>query len=192
MAPSQLRTHDFVLVDDDLVLRPMVEDDWDVMLGWADDPEVLWFSEGDTVEHRLRDEHQAIYRAVSHTPADMFIFEVNATPVGDGWVQHMNLARVTDAHPGKDCRRADLQLARSWWGKGIGTRAISLLTAHGFGQGADLMFAIDVASDNLRSQRAFRANSYQLWRQLEQPQGSKVPYRLDFLCPRETFGPPSQ
>ena len=121
-----------MLVDGDLVLRPMTEGDWDVVLEWADDPEVLYFSEGDSIDHRPKEEHQAIYRAVSVTPADMFVFEVNGEPMGDGWLQHMNLARVLDAHPGKECRRVDLELERFWWGKGIGTRAIRLLTAHGF------------------------------------------------------------
>ncbi|HTT90668.1 MAG TPA: GNAT family protein, partial [Acidimicrobiales bacterium] len=182
MGTGQLRDHNFVLVDHDLVLRPMTEGDWDVVLEWADDPEVLWFSEADNVEHRTREEHQAVYRAVSHTPADVFIFEVNGTPMGDGWVQRMNLARVLDANPGKDCRRVDLQLDRSWWGKGIGTRAIRLLTAHGFGHGADVIFAVDVAPDNFASQGAFQANGYKLWGQVGQPAGAKVPYRFDFLC----------
>jgi hypothetical protein len=113
MGTSQLRNHNFVQVDQDLVLRPMTEGDWDAVLEWADDPEVLWFSEADNVEHRTREEHQRIYRAVSHTPADVFIFEVNGTPMGDGWLQRMSLARVLDANPGKDCRRVDLQLPRS-------------------------------------------------------------------------------
>jgi RimJ/RimL family protein N-acetyltransferase len=81
----------------------------------------------------------------------------------------------------------DLQLDRSWWGKGIGTRAIRLLTAHGFGHGADLIFAVDVASDNFGSQGAFQTNGYELWGQVEQPAGAKVPYRFDFLCHRGTF-----
>ena len=177
-----------MLVDGDLVLRPMNEGDWDVVLKWADDPEVLYFSEGDDIDHRPKEEHQAIYRAVSVTPADMFVFEVNGEPMGDGWLQHMNLGRVWDANPGKECRRVDLELERSWWGKGIGTRAIRLLTAHGFAWGADLVFAVDIAGDNLRSQRAFQANGYELWRRLEQPSGSKVPYRLDFVCRRAHLG----
>ena len=150
MALSRLRSHSHVLVDGDLVLRPMNEGDWDVVLKWADDPEVLYFSEGDNIDHRPKEEHQAIYRAVSVTPADMFVFEVNGEPMGDGWLQHMNLGRVWDANPGKECRRVDLELERSWWGKGIGTRAIRLLTAHGFAWGADLVFAVDIAGDNLR------------------------------------------
>ncbi len=49
---DRLRTHDVVLVDGSLVLRPFTEDDWSLVAPWNTDPRVLWFSEGGFVEDR--------------------------------------------------------------------------------------------------------------------------------------------
>jgi RimJ/RimL family protein N-acetyltransferase/8-oxo-dGTP pyrophosphatase MutT (NUDIX family) len=187
MAGQHLRSHHFRLKDADLVLRPLTEDDWDLIAPWNQDPEVLWFSEGGRVEQRSLEEFQGIYRGVSHTPADLFVFELDGVAVGDGWIQHMNLARILEAFPDQDCRRIDLQLDRSWWGRGIGTRAIRLLTAHGFATGADLVFGCDIAADNPRSQRAFLANRYVPWRRLPEPEGAKVSHRFNLVCRRDYF-----
>jgi RimJ/RimL family protein N-acetyltransferase len=184
---GRLRGHDTVLEDGDLVLRPMTEADWGVVLVWNRDPEVLWFSEGDDIASRTMGDLQAIYRGVSATPADMFIFEVDGVPVGDGWVQAMKLPRVSDAFPGRDCRRIDLELGRPWWGQGIGTRVIRALTIHAFATGADLVWGVDIASDNPRSRRAFLANGYVNWRRWAEPPGSKVPFRWDLVCRRDHF-----
>jgi RimJ/RimL family protein N-acetyltransferase len=184
---GHLQGHDAVLEDGDLLLRPMTEEDWEVVLVWNQDPEVLWFSEGDDITSRTMADLQAIYRDISATPADMFIFEVAGVPVGDGWVQAMNLVRVTDAFPGVDCRRIDLELGRPWWGQGIGTRAIRALTTHAFARGADLVWGVDIASDNPRSSRAFLANGYVNWRRWPEPPGSKVPFRCDLVCRRDHF-----
>jgi RimJ/RimL family protein N-acetyltransferase/8-oxo-dGTP pyrophosphatase MutT (NUDIX family) len=184
---DRLRSHEVTLVDGDLVLRPMTENDWDAVLSWSNDPQVIWFSEGDRVESRSREQVQAIYRGVSHTPADLFIFEVSGTPVGDGWLQQMNLPRLLQAFPDRDCRRIDLQLARGSWGQGIGTRAIRLLTAHGFQAGADLVFACDIGAENDRSLRAFKANCFVPWRLRAQPADSKWSHTWDLVCRSEYF-----
>jgi RimJ/RimL family protein N-acetyltransferase len=34
---------------ENIKLRPMTEDDWDVLLKWNSDPEVLYYSEGNDV-----------------------------------------------------------------------------------------------------------------------------------------------
>jgi RimJ/RimL family protein N-acetyltransferase/8-oxo-dGTP pyrophosphatase MutT (NUDIX family) len=183
----ELRTHSHVLADGDLVLRPMTERDWDAILPWNQDPEVLWWSEGDLVETRTRQEVQAIYRHVSQTPADIFGIEAGGEPVGDAWVQDMNLQRVLARCPGQVCKRVDLQIARPWWGRGVGGRAIRLLTAHAFAGGADLVFGLDIAADNVRSRRAFAANRYVAWRRWAEPAGAKAPYRVDLVCRRAYF-----
>ncbi len=42
---TRLRTHDIHLSDGPLHLRPMTEDDWDTLLPWNNDPEVLYYIE---------------------------------------------------------------------------------------------------------------------------------------------------
>lgn len=187
MSPERLRGHDIRLQDGDLLLRPMTEEDWDLLYSWSSDPEVHWWSEGGDVPPWSLEEIQGIYRRVSACPADVFILELDGQAIGDGWVQAMNRERILSVFPGLDCRRIDLQLARPWWGRGLGSRAIRLMTTHAFAQGADLVWAIDVRSDNDRSRAAFRANGYVNWRRVAQPAGSKSAFNWDLVCRRQHF-----
>ncbi len=83
-----LRTHDVVLVDGAVRLRPFTEDDWDVIAPWATDPRLLRYS--DYVDERSMDELRGIYRGVSQA-AELFVIECDGVSVGDGWLQEMNL-----------------------------------------------------------------------------------------------------
>ena len=182
---DRLREHSFVLQDGNLVLRPMTEDDLDVIAPWNQDPEVLWFSEGDYVDHQTLDEIRQIYRRVG-AHADMFVFELDGIAIGDGWVQDMNMKRILGAFRGRDCRRIDLQLAKEHWSHGIGTRAIRLLTAHAFSSGADLVFAVEVAAENTRSLGAFKNSGYVTWRRIRTPQ-AKHRINYDLICRPAVF-----
>lgn len=95
---DRLRSHDIVLVDGSLVLRPLAEYDWETVASWNTDPRVLWLSEGDHVRERSIAEVQGIYRGVSQT-ADVILIEHGGVAVGDGWVQTMNLPRIMIAFP---------------------------------------------------------------------------------------------
>lgn len=92
------------LVDGELTLRPLSEADWPTIALWNQDPDVLRFSEGDRIEFRPLEEVQSIYRGVSQH-ADIFVIEVDAEAVGDGWVQEMNLPRIIDRFPSSRCMR---------------------------------------------------------------------------------------
>src|SRR5205814_4790633 len=130
---------------------PLTEDDWCTIAPWETDPEVLWFSEGDDPRPWTIEEWQPIYRNISEA-ADMFVIEHQRIAVGTGWVQAMNLDFILEEYPGKDLRRIDLQLDKGVWGRGFGTRAIRLMTEHGFATGADAIFAAGIWDFNLRSQ----------------------------------------
>ena len=104
MTGETIRVHEVLLTGDRVVLRPMTESDWDVLLRWCSDPEVLWFSEGDDVTSRPLDDVQMIYRRVSQS-AYCFIIEVDGQPIGECWLQAMNLERVLSRYRGQDCRR---------------------------------------------------------------------------------------
>jgi len=45
-----IKSHNITLTMDELTLRPMNDEDFDVLLKWNSDPDVLYFSEGDDVE----------------------------------------------------------------------------------------------------------------------------------------------
>lgn len=178
---DKLRTHDAILVDGRLRLRPFTEDDWHTAASWQSDLRVLWFSEGDFVEERSMAETQAICRAVSQT-ADMFVIEHDGVAVGDGWLQAMNLRRITAAFPGLRTSRIDLQLAYDVWGQGLGSRAIRLLTERGFDRGDELVFGLDIADFNERSRRAFLHCRYVPWRRVTSPPGAKTSFVYDLVC----------
>ncbi|MBN1248857.1 MAG: GNAT family N-acetyltransferase [Anaerolineae bacterium] len=76
-----------------MVLRPLTEQDWDLLLRWNSDPEVLYDAEDDDVSAYTLEEIQGIYRGVSQT-AFCFVIEAGGTPIGECWLQQMNLARL--------------------------------------------------------------------------------------------------
>jgi RimJ/RimL family protein N-acetyltransferase len=167
-----LRAHQIRLQDGELVLRPMTEEDWALLLAWNNDPEVLYFSDGDDVSGRSLDKVQRIYRSVART-ALTFVIEVDGRPIGE------------------DLRRVDLAIGeKALWGHGYGTRAIRLLTRLAFEQGADAVFAVDVADYNVRSRRAFERVGYRVDGVVDVPQPAKGRHVYD-LVRRRSDPPPA-
>ncbi len=169
-------------------LRPMTEGDWGILSKWNNDPEVLYYSEGDDVTSRKLEEAQHIYRSVSQQ-AFCFIIELNEKPIGEGWLQQMNLKRILQRYPGLDCRRVDLTIGeKEYWGKRVGTETIRLLTEFGFlEQGADMIFGCDIADYNPRSLRAFQKAGYEIVARIEQSVGRKAKYVQDVALAKESF-----
>lgn len=184
---SSLRVHDVVLDDGDVRLRPLTEADWDMITVWETDPDVLWFSEGGEPRTWTIDEWKPIYRDISKS-AEMFVIEHEAAPVGTGWVQAMNLDFISADYPGLDLRRIDLQLDKGVWGRRIGTRAIRLMTRRAFDTGADRGFVAAIWDFNERSQGAFAASGYVLWRTIPERDGSTGTAMIYLVCHRETPG----
>jgi RimJ/RimL family protein N-acetyltransferase len=170
----ELRTHTVTLRSDRLVLRPMTEADWPTLLRWNNDPEVLYFSEGDDVTSRSLEDIQGIYRGVSQN-AFCFMAELSGEPIGEGWLQGMNLERILRRFPGKDCRRIDLSIGeKALWGQGLGTEMIRLLSGFAFEQErADRVSGCDIADYNPRSLKAFLRTGYQTDARLPQPPAAR-------------------
>lgn len=153
--PDEIRTHDVHLRGERIALRPMTENDWEHVLAWNADPEVLIWSD-DITEIRPEEETKDIYRSVSRF-AFVFIIEHEGEPIGECWLQKMNLPEIIEQFPGKDLRRIDIMIGRKdLWGQGLGSDAIKALVKFGFEHdGADGIFTL-VRSNNLRSQGAFK------------------------------------
>ena len=180
---DHLRSHDVVLADGDLALRPMTEDDWDVLLAWNNDPEVLYYAEGGDVTRRTLAEVQAMYRGVSRN-AYVFVAELEGVPVGECWLQRMNLERILSRFPPEtDLRRIDLTLGeRALWGRGLGTRTVALLTTFAFETcKVAAVFACDVADYNPASRRVFEKNGYLEYQAVAQPSGAKAKAVFDLV-----------
>ena len=187
-AALRLREHDVTLHGPTVALRPMTENDWDVLGRWGSDPDVLWFSEGEAVQAYTLEEVQGIYRAVSQT-SFCFMFQVDGRPIGDCWLQKINLDRILSRRPDKDCRRIDLTIGqKTQWGRGYGTDAIRALTRWGFEHaGADMVFGCDVADYNPRSRRAFEKAGYVEYQRIEHPPGAKGRWSCDLALGKEDY-----
>ena len=183
-----LREHSIILRGERVVLRPMTENDWDILLKWNSDPQVLYYSEGDDVQAYNLEDINGIYRGVSQT-AFCFIAEVNRQPVGECWLQQMNLPRILQKYPDQDCRRIDLMIGeKDWWGKGLGTEMIRLLTEFAFEQEhADRVYEPGIADYNPRSLKAFQKNGYQIVDTIEQPAGRKAHFGYDLSLTRSQY-----
>lgn len=166
----------------------MTEDDWDVLLKWNSDPEVLYYSEGGSVTTWDLETVQHIYRSVSQN-AFCFIIESEGKPVGECWLEKMNLTRILRQHPGLDCRRIDLLIGeRKLWGQGIGSEVIHLLAKFGFEkENADAIFACDVADYNYASLKAFQKAGFEIFSTVGQPTGTKANLGYDLKLTREKY-----
>ena len=183
---TRMREHAVILRDGDLVLRPMTENDWDLTLRINNDPTLGYFTEGDDWHEYTLDEVQRIYRSISRK-AFMFVIEYEGHPVGECWLQQMNLARLQDRYPALDCRRIDLAIAdKDRRGGGLGSRAIRLLVQFGFEQErADAIFACDVWDYNLASRRAFERAGFAVVGVAEAESGTKGRSRYDLAVFRD-------
>ncbi len=180
--------HRVTLRGQKVCLRPLTEEDWPLLLKWNNDPEVLYWAEGDQVSGYTLEQVQGIYRSVCQG-AFCFIIEFQGQPIGECWLQPMNLERISSRYPGQDCRRIDLVIGeKRLWGQGLGSEVIGLLLAFGFErEGADLIFGCDVAEDNVASLRAFEKAGFEVEARRSQEPGSKVAHRYNLILSRERY-----
>lgn len=183
-----LKQHNITLEKGNITLRPMTENDWDILHKWNSDPEVLYFSEGDYVSAYNLEQVQQIYRSVSQN-AYCFIIEFNNKPIGECWFQQMNLQRILRKYSGLDCRRIELMVGeKQYWGQGIGTEVIRLPTEFEFlREGADIIFGCDIADYNIASLKVFQKTGFKIDVRIEQPPGSKAHYCYDLVLKKEKF-----
>lgn len=157
-----LRVHRVSLREGDLLVRPLTEKDWPLLLSWNNDPEVLALVEGEGITGRTRQEVQDLYRSISQTGL-LFMIEVRGRPVGECWLQTVHQERLLTRFPGRLLRRLDLLIGdKALWGQGYGPRVIGLLTDLAFAQGADGVVAVAIAADNVGARRAFAKVGYTL------------------------------
>lgn len=189
---NKLSQHNIILAGktdnyEALILRPMTEYDWDILVKWNSDPDVLHFSEGDDVKGYSLEEVRKIYHSVSKN-AFCFIIEINGKPVGECWLQRMNLDRILRRYPGTDCRRIDLMIGeKEYWGRGIGMQVIRLLTKFGFQhEKADIIFGCDIADYNERGLRAFQKVGYRI-DTIDEAPADKARYKIDVSIQKEDF-----
>jgi RimJ/RimL family protein N-acetyltransferase len=117
------------------------------------------------------------------------MMELDGQPIGECWLQRMNLPRLLERYAGLDCRRIDLLIGeKHLWGKGLGTEAIRLLCEFGFTrERADAIFGCGVADYNARSRRAFEKVGFVVCAESDQPPGAKARITYDLILTRERY-----
>jgi aminoglycoside 6'-N-acetyltransferase len=191
--PPQLKQHQITLVGQTgrgikVQLRPLTENDWDLLEKWNSDPDVLYYAEGDAITAYSPEKVRQIYRSVSQH-AYCFLIEADGKAIGECWLQQMNLQRVLRMYPGLDCRRIDLMIGeKEYWSQGIGTVAIRLLTGYAFvNEKADIIYNPDIADYNIRSLKAFLKAGYRIVGETAQSSGAKAQKTYDLALKREEY-----
>jgi len=187
MEQTILRKHNYILEDKNIKLRPMLEDDFNIMIKWNSDLEVLYYSEGDDVqEPHSVDDIKDIYKTAPN--AFCFIIEYENKPIGECWVQKNNHQYLIDEYPDADSRRIDIVIGeKEYWGKGIGTICVRLLTQFGFEiEKADMIFYIPM-DYNVRSCKTAERVGYKLLSKTEVKDNPKTKFELNYGMTKEDY-----
>ena len=181
-----IKTHEIPLCIDNIKLRPMCDADFDILLKWNSDAEVLYYAGSEDVESYSLEEIEGIYGYVSKT-AYCFIIEYDNMPIGECWIQKMNINSIIEKYPNLDLRRIDIVIGeKEYWGKGIGTKAVKLLTEFGFEKDkADMIFYIP-DDFNVRSWRVAERLGYKLLDQVA-IESSKAKLELHYGITKEDY-----
>jgi RimJ/RimL family protein N-acetyltransferase len=133
---SVITSHDVTLYgktgEYDITLRPLCDEHLPLLYKWNADPEVVYWA--DTGNADVFDEKSVreIYGNVSEN-AFCFLAEANSIPIGDFWLQKMNIPEVSALYPGLDVRRIEACIGeKSFWGKGIGSAVLGMLIDFAF------------------------------------------------------------
>lgn len=163
---EKLKEHDITLRSGNIVLRPMTEDDWDILHKWNSDPEVLYYADGNAEGYSL-EMVKRIYRGVCRH-AFCFIIEYEKRPVGETYLQEMNLERILVKFPDKDIRRIDIMIGeKELWGQGIGTKTVGMLLEFGFEKkNVDAIFGCGVDESNVRSFKMFKKLGFEVFSEI--------------------------
>lgn len=169
-----IKTHDITLyggTDKPLVLRPLCDSDLPLLYQWNADPQVLYWTEGGEAGRDISygpELVRAIYGGVSQH-AFCFLVEYDGRPVGECWLQKMNLPAVLQMYPETmDVRRIDMALGeKDCWGRGIGTAFVGMLVDFAFcGEHVDVLHCF-CEDYNIRSCRLWEKHGFT--RILEEP-----------------------
>ena len=189
-----IKTHEITLNgsagDYDIKLRPLCDEHLPLLYKWSADPEVLYWTEGgEDIERSYGpDTVHAIYGGVSQN-ALCFLIEVNGAPIGECWLQKMNLDNVKAMYPeSADVRRIDMAIGeKSMWGKGVGTEVIRVLVDYAFnGEGVDVLHCFN-EDYNPRARRVWEKNGFTLVLSEDLPQPQKGKLQHHFRLTRQEY-----
>ena len=181
-----IKSHDITLTsrfgERTISLHPLTDAHLPYLYKWSSDPEVLYWTEGgkDIVRSYDKNTVNEIYGGVSES-GHCFLVSINDAPIGECWLQRMNIQEIKIQYPSMDVRRIDMAIGeKQFWGKGIGTHFVGMLVEFAFRvEKVDLLhcFAEDY---NQRSLKVWLKNGFRLVRSDKLPQPQKGKWQHHF------------
>jgi len=170
-------------------LTPLNDKHLPLLYKWNSDPEVTFWCEsidGANDEETVRD----IYSYVSPI-AYCFLIEIDNKPIGDCWLENMNVQEVIDMYPNLNVKRIDLMIGeKEWWGKGIGSALIGMLTDFAFEHdNVDVLHIPCIFDYNIRSQKAFIKNGYKFIKASDVKDNKKMKQEFHYALRKEDYLP---
>ncbi|MDD4774757.1 MAG: GNAT family N-acetyltransferase [Eubacteriales bacterium] len=191
---SVIKTHDITLyggTDIKIALRPLSDEHLPLLYKWCADPEILYWTEGGTADICLSydpDTVNDIYGGVSRE-AFCFLVEADGHPIGECWLQRMNLPGVRAMYPETtDVRRIDMCIGeKAYWNRGIGTQFVGMLVDFAFcAQRADVLHCF-CEDYNIRSRRMWEKHGFSRILAEELPQPQKGKWQYHYRLTRQEF-----
>lgn len=145
-----------------LTLLPLCDVHLPFLIKWNQNPEIIRWVETDPARKLTEEEIRNIYAGASKNSLCFLIVYQNQ-PVGECWLQPVDILEVLEQNPGMSAGRIDLMIGEeAFQNAGIGTAVVAMLTEYAF---ANRMYEIlygFTRADNMRSRMIFRKNGYQL------------------------------
>lgn len=173
---SIIKSHDITLYggndEYNIVLRPLTDEYLPYLYKWNADPEVVYWADSGNVEEFNEDDIRGMYGNISQN-ALCFLVEANGKPIGDFWLQKMNIPEVSAKFPGLDVRRIEATIGeKAYWGHGIGTAVLGMLIDFAFCEKAvDILYCF-AADYNIRSRKTLVKHGFQIYGEEDVSSGS--------------------
>jgi aminoglycoside 6'-N-acetyltransferase len=173
-----------------IILQPLCDDHLDLLYKWCADSEILYWTEGgeDIVRSYNKETVHQIYGGISQNNL-CFLIKVNSIPIGECWLQKMNIENVKKMYPNNvDVRRIDMAIGeKEYWNKGIGTELIKTLIIFAFEhEKVDVLHCL-CEDYNIRSKRVWEKNNFKLILQEELPQPQKGKFQYHYRLTKDEY-----
>ena len=190
---SVIKSHDIVLYGGNkhkIILRPLSDEHLPFLYKWNADPDILYWTEGgkDIVRSYDRETVHKIYGGVSQN-AFCFLIEAGGVPVGECWLQKMNLKNVLVMYDSTvDVRRIDMAIGeKEYWNKGIGSEFIPMVIDFAFNvEHVDVLHCFN-EDFNPRACRMWEKGGFTLILSENLPQPQKGKYQHHFRLTKEEY-----
>lgn len=192
---SIIRSHHTTLYGgngSNIILRPLSDNHLPLLYKWCADPEVLYWTEGGTDDVSISYGADTVHQIYGGETDQVlyFLVEADGVPIGETWLQKMNLPHVKNMYPETlDVRRIDMCIGeKNYWNKGIGTQFIAMMIDYAFcGEQVDVLHCF-CEDYNIRSQRMWEKHRFtKILEEPLKPQPQKGRWQYHYRLTRQDF-----